>query len=102
GNMGLLHSSELIKLRLRCDKPVLNHLLEAPLADDQETVDFGDKHFELTATLSDTQDLRWWLTAQASHLDILEPTWLRNEVQSTLEGALQRIAAAGETISVEA
>lgn len=102
GNMGLLHSSELIKLRLRCDKPVLNHLLESPLADDQQTVDLGDGQFELTATLNDTQDLRWWLTAQAVHLDIIEPQWLREDVRQTLEGALQRTAAPGEVAVAEA
>lgn len=90
GNMGLLFSDTAIKLRLRCDKPMLNHLLESPLADDQEVQELDEKHFELIATLSDTQDLRWWLTAQASHLDILEPEWLREEVSNELAKALKR------------
>jgi hypothetical protein len=41
-------------------------------------------------TVGDTQDLRWWLTAQAVHCDILEPQWLRDETASTLEEGLMR------------
>lgn len=90
GNMGLLLSQEPIKIRLRCDKPVLNHLLESPLGDDQNTTDLNDEQFELTATVSDTQDLRWWLTAQARHLDIVEPLWLREEISNELKKGLDR------------
>ncbi|WP_227714570.1 WYL domain-containing protein [Marinobacter sp. DY40_1A1] len=39
----------------------------------------------------DTQDLRWWLTAQAVHCDILEPKSLRSEIESTVEKGLERV-----------
>lgn len=101
GNMGLLHSEDPVRLRLRCDKPVLNHLLESPLAEDQQVNDLTEEQFELTATLNDTQDLRWWLTAQAGHLDIVEPKWLRDEVRQTLENAVRRVLVATEEVAVE-
>jgi hypothetical protein len=75
---------------LRCDKPVLNHLIESPLGLDQVTEDIDDSTFEISVTVGDTQDLRWWLTAQAVHCDILEPGWLRQEIESTLDQGLGR------------
>tara|TARA_Y100001001_G_scaffold104989_1_gene102670 strand:+ start:811 stop:1812 length:1002 start_codon:yes stop_codon:yes gene_type:complete len=90
GAMGILHSREPIFLHLRCDKPVLNHLTESPLGFDQVTTDINENVFEITVTVGDTQDLRWWLTAQAVHCDILEPAWLRQEITSTLKQGLAR------------
>ncbi len=90
GAMGILHSHKPVFLHLRCDKPVLNHLIESPLGIDQVTTDTDEHSFEITVTVGDTQDLRWWLTAQAVHCDILEPEWLREETASTLEQGLMR------------
>lgn len=90
GAMGILHSSKPIYLKLRCDKPALNHLIEAPLGFDQTATEIDDNTFEIAVTVGDTQDLRWWLTAQAVHCDILEPEWLREETASTLEQGLMR------------
>jgi len=93
GAMGLLHSKDPIYLRVRCDKPFLSHLLESPLGFDQLVTESGDNQFELAVTVGDTQDLRWWLIAQASHLDILEPVWLRKIVEQELAQSLSRIQA---------
>ncbi len=90
GAMGILHSTKPIYLKLNCDKPALNHLVESPLGFDQTTTDIDDNTFEIAVTVGDTQDLRWWLTAQAVHCDILEPEWLREETASTLEQGLMR------------
>lgn len=91
GAMGILKSNEPVYLKLRCDKPALNHLIESPLGFDQITTEIDDETFEITVTVGDTQDLRWWLTAQAIHCDIQEPQWLRQEVTSTLERGLARM-----------
>ncbi|OJS99962.1 helix-turn-helix transcriptional regulator [Marinobacter nauticus] len=90
GAMGILRSDEPVYLKLRCDKPVLNHLIESPLGFDQITEEIDDKTFEIAVTVGDTQDLRWWLTAQAVHCDILEPEWLREEIEATLKQGLKR------------
>lgn len=95
GAMGILHSTKPIYLKLRCDKPALNHLIESPLGFDQTTVDIDDKAFDIAVTVGDTQDLRWWLTAQAEHCDILEPDWLREEISSTLQKGLSRTKQTG-------
>jgi len=90
GAMGILKSNEPVYLKLRCDKPVLNHLIESPLGFDQITNEIDDKTFEIAVTVGDTQDLRWWLIAQSAHCDILEPAWLRNDVETTLKTGLKR------------
>ena len=86
----MLRSTKPVYLRLRCDKPALNHLIESPLGFDQTTTDIDGNTFEIAVTVGDTQDLRWWLTAQAVHCDILEPQWLREETASTLKRGLSR------------
>lgn len=91
GAMGILKSAEPVYLKLRCDKPALNHLIEAPLGFDQITTEIDDTTFEIAVTVGDTQDLRWWLTAQAVHCDILEPRWLKEEIIATLERGLARM-----------
>ncbi|PSF05506.1 WYL domain-containing protein [Marinobacter fuscus] len=91
GAMGILKSAEPVYLKLRCDKPALNHLIEAPLGFDQITTEIDDTTFEIAVTVGDTQDLRWWLTAQAVHCDILEPRWLKEEITATLERGLARM-----------
>lgn len=100
GNMGVLFSEEPIRLRLRCDRPMLNHLLEAPLGIDQQTPNISNDSFDLEVTLPDTQDLRWWLTAQASHLDILEPDWLRHKIRNSLQRGFKRLSTTSERHSV--
>lgn len=92
GAMGILKSKEPVFLKLRCDKPALNHLIESPLGFDQLTTEIDDKTFEIAVTVGDTQDLRWWLTAQAVHCDILEPVWLKDEISKTLQAGLLRAA----------
>lgn len=90
GAMGILHSDSPVYLKLRCDKPALNHLIESPLGFDQINREIDDSTFEIAVTVGDTQDLRWWLTAQAVHCDILEPAWLREDISSTLAAGLKR------------
>ncbi|SFF05052.1 Predicted DNA-binding transcriptional regulator YafY, contains an HTH and WYL domains [Marinobacter sp. DSM 26671] len=90
GAMGILHSDKPVFLHLRCDKPVLNHLAESPLGFDQVMTDIDENSFDVKVTVGDTQDLRWWLTAQAMHLDIIEPIWLRREICANLANGQAR------------
>ncbi|MEQ6886589.1 WYL domain-containing protein [Salicola sp. Rm-C-2C1-2] len=71
------------------------HLMESPMSMDQQIWNETTASFELTATVSDTQDLRWWLTAQGQHLDILAPDYLRATIIETMEEALGRQRSSG-------
>lgn len=95
GAMGILKSDKPVYLKLRCDKPILNHLIESPLGFEQIDTVIDVTTFEIAVTVGDTQDLRWWLTAQAVHCDILEPKWLKEEVGKTLEKGLERMGRLG-------
>jgi predicted DNA-binding transcriptional regulator YafY len=90
GAMGVLKSNVPVSLRLRCDRPALNHLTEAPIGADQVVTEIDAEIFELTVTVGDSEDLRWWLASQASYCDILEPQWLHDEIEETLYKGLQR------------
>jgi predicted DNA-binding transcriptional regulator YafY len=91
GEMHVLNSNQQISLKLRCDKPQLLQLIESPIGVDQDIYTDNETFFELTVTLADSQDLRWWLLAQSSHVDIIEPEWLKYEIENELERALKRI-----------
>lgn len=49
-----------IQLRFRIAKLAGQHLLETPLARDQQVVDRGDC-YEVTATVIESEQLKWWL-----------------------------------------
>jgi predicted DNA-binding transcriptional regulator YafY len=49
-----------IRLTFRIDKGAGLHLLESPLSADQQVREIGDQ-FEISATLVDTAQLKWWL-----------------------------------------
>lgn len=90
GAMHVLRSQQSVDLHLRCDKPVLLHLLETPLAENQQVLNETETDFEVKVKLADSQDLRWWLLAQSPHIDIIEPAWLRQDISDTLTKALGR------------
>jgi predicted DNA-binding transcriptional regulator YafY len=50
-----------IKLIFRIEKEVGYHLIESPLSSDQKVTEIGG-HYEITATVVDTAQLKWWLS----------------------------------------
>lgn len=55
------------------------HLHETPLCEDQVLKPCEDGREELTATVKDTQELRWWLMGFGDAVEIREPYALRQE-----------------------
>lgn len=90
GEMHVLSSDDPVKLKLKCDKPALAHLLESSLSADQRVIEDGTDSFTIKATVADSQDLKWWLLAQSKHLTILEPESLKDEIRSSLQDAMNR------------
>jgi predicted DNA-binding transcriptional regulator YafY len=68
-----------IDLRLRFRSGAGNHLLEAPMSVDQQTVQNGDT-LDVRGTLLSTQRLRWWLRAFGPNVEVLHPPGLRAEL----------------------
>lgn len=73
-------SDEAFKLVALFDAEVAKHLLERPLAADQTSRAVGDE-VEISATVMDSDDLRWWLLGFGEHVEVLKPAKLRAEMR---------------------
>jgi predicted DNA-binding transcriptional regulator YafY len=63
------------------------HLLETPLSSDQQAKQLNDEYIQITATLVNTPQLKWWLLALGSGVEVITPLALRESVLSTLQEA---------------
>lgn len=61
-------------------KAVAEHLGERPLAPDQ-TIKEVDGCAEVSATVADTDDLRWWLLGFGDRVEVLKPAKLRADMK---------------------
>jgi len=57
----------------------VQRLAEAPIAGDQKIGEADNGKFELTATVIDTLQLRWWLRGYGERVEVVEPVALRND-----------------------
>lgn len=83
-----------ISLNLRMSKFSAEALAESPLSRDQRITraDSGD-WMMIEATVRDTDQLRWWLTAYGEQVEVLAPASLRDWVAERHRLASQRYAA---------
>jgi predicted DNA-binding transcriptional regulator YafY len=75
-------SAKKIRLKARFDEGAAYHLTERRLADDQQLKPTRDGLYELTATVNDTADLRWWLLGFGDGVEVLGPKGLREEFRA--------------------
>jgi predicted DNA-binding transcriptional regulator YafY len=78
GAFGFEQSGE-IKLVLRFDEAAAEHLKESPLSGDQTISAPEDGEVTVTATVIDTQQLRWWIMAFGEMVEVTSPASLRKE-----------------------
>lgn len=64
-----------IQLVFRIERGVGRHLQETPLSPDQSTVEVGES-IEITATVVDSAQLKWWLRGFGKAVTILKPEGL--------------------------
>jgi len=76
---------DLIQLKVLFDARAGEHLFETPLTDNQVLTAQDDGQLLLEAEISDTQELRWWLSGFGSSIEIIEPTELRSYFQNEAE-----------------
>ncbi|MFW5970101.1 MAG: helix-turn-helix transcriptional regulator [Halofilum sp. (in: g-proteobacteria)] len=88
GHFHIRESGETLALRARFNSDAAYHLYETPLATDQQLTPSGDGRVELTATVLDTQQLRWWLLGFGAAVEVVAPESLRAE----LAGEARRMA----------
>lgn len=71
---------ENIRLRVLFNKKGdVQRLEEAPIMESQTIREAEGGRFELTATVADTTQLRWWLRGYGERVEVLEPENLRQE-----------------------
>ena len=86
---------DMIRLVALFDAERSHHLHETALSEDQELVKIDDDRERLTATVKDTQELRWWLLGFGEGVEIIEPVSLRAEFREIAE-AMGRIYSSKE------
>jgi predicted DNA-binding transcriptional regulator YafY len=52
---------------------------ETPLSDDQKIVTKHDGHKQVTATVKNSLQLRWWLLGFGEYVEVIKPKFLRDE-----------------------
>lgn len=82
-----------INLVIRMPSFQAEHLAESPLSRDQAmTHPDADDWVEIRATVRDTDQLRWWLTAYGDAVEVVEPAELREWIAQRHAAASQRYA----------
>ncbi len=57
-----------------------DHLLETPLAANQQLAELGNGEFRLKARVADTAQLRWWILSIGDGVEVKRPKRLREEI----------------------
>lgn len=76
-------SNKKMVLKIRTNKWIANHLEESKLSENQSVLKLDDETYEITATVDNTQQLRWWLNGFGAGIEVLEPLFLRQEFIDT-------------------
>lgn len=87
GVMGFGGSGRPIKVALEFTDGAGTHLLESPLAADQKVEELDDGRVRITATVQDTERLRWWLLGFGASVTVLGPKALRNDIRESVTAA---------------
>lgn len=72
-----------IKLTVIFDQGAAFHLTETPLSTDQKMVNKRDGRIQITATVKNSLQLRWWLLGFGEYVEVIKPKALRDEFIET-------------------
>lgn len=73
------HDPKTIQLKLQVSERAAFIFSETKLSHDQTIEPAEDDEFIVTATVQNTEQLRWWLQSYSFYVEVLEPTSLREE-----------------------
>ena len=79
-----------IALLIDCATWVTTVLEEAPLSADQSVERRPNGTGRVSATVSDSWQLRWWLLSKGADVEVVGPPALRDEIGGALSAALAR------------
>lgn len=69
-----------IRLKAIFTAEVAAHLYETPLSEDQSMTELPDGRIQLTATVLETLQLRWWLQGFGEAVEVVKPVQLRRQI----------------------
>lgn len=72
-----------IRLEVLFTREAAAHLEETPLSNDQAIQPARDGWVKVTATVNDTPQLGWWLSAFGDQVEVLKPTHLRKSMAAS-------------------
>lgn len=81
---------ESIRLKAIFAAEVAVHLDETPLSEDQKMVELPDGRVQITATVHETLQLRWWLQGFGDDVEVVSPASLRSQIAKRLRSAASR------------
>lgn len=90
GAFGYFKEPSPIHLVALFDKEQAQQFLESRLSEDQEMVNAPDGRVQLSATVTNTKELSWWLMGFGAHVEILEPPSLRQEMAQAVMDMYER------------
>jgi len=79
-----------LQLKALISADLADYLSETTLSKDQTLQEQDNDGYQLTATVSDSWQLRWWIRSQGAGIVVLEPVELREEVSGDLSKAIER------------
>jgi len=82
-------SPNLIQLKVLFDAQAGEHLFETPLTENQTLTAQDDGKLLLEVEISDTQELRWWLSGFGSTVEVVGPVGLREYFQHESESMVK-------------
>lgn len=68
-----------IRLNVIFDPVAAKHISEPPLSDDQTMTKKRDVRIQVTATVKDTRQLKWWFLGFGDQVEVVKPKRLREE-----------------------
>ncbi|HID46965.1 MAG TPA: WYL domain-containing transcriptional regulator [Chromatiaceae bacterium] len=90
GGFLYLRSALPLKISLLMDKNTATHLEETPLSEDQRIEADESGWVRITATVADTEQLRWWILGLGNKAEVERPEALREEIAGILTASLER------------
>jgi predicted DNA-binding transcriptional regulator YafY len=81
---------ETIRLNAIFSAEVAAHLYETPLSEDQTMTELPDGRIQLTATVQETLQLRWWLQGFGDAVEVVKPVHLRRQIAEGVHHLAER------------
>ncbi len=81
-------SGRMIRFKARLHRYAANQVRETPIASDQHIQEANDGEILVSGSVLDTVEFRSWIKGLGSHIEVLAPEWLRDEVLADLKKCL--------------